>query len=64
MVIYKKMNENKVRTHRPCNCKTKMFQLSNIYLIGGHMSHASLHNVISLSLHGKVRGEAQETKTI
>ena len=63
MVINKIKDENKVRTHRPCNCKTKIFQLSNIYLIG-HMSHASLHNVISLSLHGKVRGEAQETKTI
>lgn len=61
MVINNVKDENKVRTHRPYNCKTKIFQLSNIYLIG-HMSHASQRNMVSLSLHGKERGEVQGNK--
>lgn len=64
MVINKKKNENKVGTHRSCNCKKKMFSTIQYLFDWSHMSHAALHDIISLSLHGKVRGEAQGTKNI
>ena len=51
----------KSRDAQPVHQQDKIFRLSNIYLIG-HMSHASLHDMVSLSLHGKERGEVQGNK--
>lgn len=45
----------------PVHQQDKIFRLSNIYLIG-HMSHASLHDMISLSLHGKERVRRKEQR--
>ena len=64
MVINKIKDENKVRTHRPYISKSKMFSTIQYLFDKTHELCVSLHDMISLSVHGKERGEAQETKTI
>ncbi len=64
MVINKIKRRKQSKDTSAVQLQDKNFSTIQYLFDWTHELCVSLHDMVSLSLHGKVRGEAQETKTI